>query len=343
MRLTGFNVRMVNFYSMNRVKKLSIIIPSYNEETSLKVLLDELDYFLKSLEYRYEVIFVDDGSKDNSFNILKDAALKNPNIKVIRLRRNYGQSAALLAAIDYSTGDVIIPLDADLQNDPNDIPKLLNLITEGYDLVSGWRKNRQDRALDRKIPSTIANKLISWVSGVNLHDYGCSLKAYRREILNGIRLYGELHRFLPICASWNGAKVTEIEVNHKPRIFGKSKYGLDRTYKVVLDLIVLKFLSDYSTKPIYFFGGFAALSFMFSFLLTAWSFYLKIFKGIDLDGTPLLIFASVFIIVSVQLLLMGILADLIMRTYFESQDKKTYQVKESVNLEHDVYVASRSL
>lgn len=323
-----------------KIKKVSIIVPSYNEETSLKVLLDELGDFLKSFEYNYEVIFVDDGSKDNSFNVLKEAALKNPNIKVIRLRRNYGQSAALLAAIDFSSGDVIIPLDADLQNDPGDIPKLLNLISEGYDLVSGWRKNRQDRALDRKIPSMIANKLISLVSGIKLHDYGCSLKAYRKDVLQGVRLYGELHRFLPVCASWNGAKVIEIEVNHRPRIFGSSKYGLGRTYKVLLDLMVLKFLSDYSTKPIYFFGGFASFCFGFSVLLTMWAFYLKIFRNIDLDGTPLLIFSAVFIIVSVQLLLMGILADLVMRTYFESQDKKTYQIRESVNMENETWLAA---
>ena len=275
--------------------------------------------------------------------MLKDAALKNRNLKIIRLRKNYGQSAALLAGIDYATGDVIVPLDADLQNDPNDIPKLLNLISEGYDLVSGWRRNRQDRALDRKIPSMIANKLVSWASGVSLHDYGCSLKAYRKEILKGIRLYGELHRFLPICASWNGARVTEIEVNHKPRIFGKSKYGLSRTYKVLLDLIILKFLSDFSTKPIYFFGGFAGLSYFFTIVLSIWSFYLKIFKHIDLDHTPLLIFAAVFIIVGTQLLLMGVLADLIMRTYFESQDKKTYQIRESVNLESDSWLVAGKL
>ncbi len=317
------------------IQKVSIVVPSYNEEISLKVLLDELDYFLQNLEYKYEIIFVDDGSIDNSYNVLKDAALKNPNIKVIRLRRNYGQSAALLAGIDSSSGDVIVPLDADLQNDPNDIPKLLHLIEEGYDLVSGWRKNRQDRAIDRKIPSMLANKLISWVSGIRLHDYGCSLKAYRKEALQGTRLYGELHRFLPILASWNGAKVSEIEVNHKPRVFGKSKYGLNRTYKVLLDLIVLKFLTNYSTKPIYFFGGFSFVCFLLSFILTGWSVYLKLFKNIDLDGTPLLIFSAVFIIVSVQFLLMGILADLLMRTYFESQDKKTYQVKESVNLERN--------
>lgn len=326
---------------MNPIRKVSIVIPAYNEATSLKVLVDELEYFLKNFQYSYEVIFVDDGSKDSTFEILEMASLKNPSFKVIRLRKNYGQSAALLAGIDYSSGDVIVPLDADLQNDPNDIPKLLNLISEGYDLVSGWRKNRQDRTLDRKIPSIIANKLISWVTGVNLHDYGCSLKAYKKEVLQGVRLYGELHRFLPICASWNGAKVIEIEVNHKPRIFGKSKYGLSRTYKVILDLIVLKFLSDFSTKPIYFFGGFAGISFMFSLLLSAWALYLKIFKNIDLDGTPLLIFAAVFIIVGMQLLLMGVLADLIMRTYFESQDKKTYQVKNTVNLEQEPYLATR--
>ena len=319
---------------MKKIKKVSIIIPVYNEETSIKVLLDELDYFLKNFEYSYEIIFVDDGSKDYSYSLLKDAAIKNTNFKVIRLRKNYGQSAAMLAAIDCSTGDVVVPLDADLQNDPNDIPKLLNLIEEGYDLVSGWRKNRQDRALDRKLPSMIANKLISFVSRIKLHDYGCSLKAYRKDVLDGVRLYGELHRFLPICASWNGAKVTELAVNHRPRIFGKSKYGLGRTYKVILDLLVLKFLSDFSTKPIYFFGGFSFVCFLFSSLFVLWSVYLKIFRNIDLDGTPLLIFAAVLVIVGVQFLLMGILADLVMRTYFESQDKKTYQIKESVNVEN---------
>lgn len=325
---------------MKKIQKVSIIIPVYNEEKNIKVLLDELEYFSKDFEYPYEVVFVDDGSKDYSYSLLKEAALKNLNFKVIRLRRNYGQSAAMLAAIDYAGGDVVVPLDADLQNDPNDIPKLLNLIEEGYDLVSGWRKNRQDRALDRKIPSIIANKLISFVSGIKLHDYGCSLKAYKKDILEGVRLYGELHRFLPVCASWNGAKVVELEVNHRPRMFGKSKYGLGRTYKVILDLIVLKFLSDFSTKPIYFFGGFSFVCFLFSSLLALWSVYLKIFRNIDLDGTPLLIFSAVFIIVGVQFLLMGILADLVMRTYFESQNKKTYQIKESVNLEHNYRQAS---
>ncbi len=325
---------------MKKIRKVSIIIPVYNEEKNIKVLLDELEYFFKEFEYPYEVVFVDDGSKDYSYSLLKEVALKNLNFKVIRLRRNYGQSAAMLAAIDYASGDVVVPLDADLQNDPNDIPKLLNLIEEGYDLVSGWRKNRQDRALDRKIPSMIANKLISFVSGIKLHDYGCSLKAYKKDILEGVRLYGELHRFLPVCASWNGAKVIELEVNHRPRMFGKSKYGLGRTYKVILDLIVLKFLSDFSTKPIYFFGGFSLVCFLFSSLLALWSGYLKMFRNIDLDGTPLLIFSAVFIIVGVQFLLMGILADLVMRTYFESQNKKTYQIKESVNLEYGYRPAS---
>jgi len=317
------------------IKKVSIVIPAFNEDISLKVLIDDLNDFLSNFEYSYEVVFVDDGSVDNTFNVLKDAALKNDSFKVIRLRKNFGQSAAILAGIDHAKGDVIVPLDADLQNDPNDIPKLLNLISEGYDLVSGWRKNRQDRAIDRKLPSMLANKLISWVSGIKLHDYGCTLKAYRTEILEGVRLYGELHRFLPVLASWNGAKVTEIEVNHKPRIFGKSKYGLGRTYKVLLDLLVIKFLSDFSTKPIYFFGSFSMGSFLLSTLLVLYSIYLKIFQHIDLDGTPLLIFSAVFVIVGVQLLLMGILCDLVMRTYYESQNKKTYHVKEVINGSHE--------
>lgn len=320
----------------NSIRKVSIIIPAYNESTSLKVLAEELEKSIKKIIFPVEVVFVDDGSTDDTYSVLKDLALNNKTYKVIRLRRNYGQSAALLAGIDASTGDVIVPLDADLQNDPNDIPKLLNLINEGYDLVSGWRKHRQDRLVDRKIPSMIANKIISLVSGIRLHDYGCSLKAYKREVLNGVRIYGELHRFLPILASWNGARVTEVAVNHKARVFGKSKYGISRTYKVVLDLIVLKFLSDFSTKPIYFFGSFSAISFVSSFILGMYALYLKLAQSIDLDGTPLLIFSAVFLIVGVQFLLMGILSDLLMRTYYESQGKRTYQIRESMNTEYSL-------
>ena len=310
---------------------ISIIIPAYNEEKTIKGVHQKIVEVMEKQKDAYEIIFVNDGSSDKTWEII--TALSP--VKGISLQRNYGQTPALDVGIQEAKGDIIILIDADLQNDPNDIPKLLNLISEGYELVSGWRKNRQDRALDRKIPSMIANWLISLVSGIKLHDYGCSLKAYRKEILKGVRLYGELHRFLPICASWNGAKVTELEVNHRPRMFGKSKYGLGRTYKVILDLMVLKFLSDFSTKPIYFFGGFSLTCFAFSGSFALWSLYLKMFQNIDLDGTPLLIFAAVFVIVGVQFLLMGILADLVMRTYFESQDKKTYQIKESVNVDFD--------
>lgn len=325
---------------LEKINKVSIVIPAYNEETSAKFLIDELDKVLAKFEYDYEVVFVDDGSKDATFTLLKEAAQQNNKYKAIKLRKNYGQSAALLAGIDHSSGDVIVPLDADLQNDPKDIPRLLNLITEGYDLVSGWRKDRQDRMLDRKIPSMIANKIISWVSGIKLHDYGCSLKAYKRETLEGVRIYGELHRFLPILASWNGARVAEIAVNHRPRAFGTSKYGIGRTYRVILDLILLKFLTDFSTKPIHFFGSFSTGSFLLSVVFTAYALYLKIFQGIDLDATPLLIFSSVFVIVAVQLLLMGILSDLIMRTYYESQGKKTYLTREVFNAKSKEYSSS---
>ena len=236
------------------------------------------------------------------------------------------------ACIDAASGKVLIPMDSDLQNDPEDIPRLMEKINEGYDVVSGWRKNRKDTFIDRKLQSMIANRIISWISGVNLHDYGCSLKAYRAEVLKDIRLYGELHRFIPICASWVGAKVTEIPVNHHERQFGQSKYGINRTFKVILDLILMKFLTDYITKPIYFFGGTAFITFLLAVAAFIWSILLKLISNIELDHTPLPVLGAMFFTVSIQIFMMGILADLIMRTYFESQDKKIYSVEEKINL-----------
>ncbi len=311
---------------------VSVFIPVYNEEENVKLLQERLDAALTGQNFSYEIIYVDDGSKDNSYALLKEIALKNSNVKVIKFRRNFGQTAAMSAGIDAAEGKVLIPMDSDLQNDPSDIPNLLNKINEGYDVVSGWRKNRKDTFIDRKLPSMLANKLISWLSGVNLHDYGCTLKAYRAEVLKDIRLYGELHRFIPICASWVGAKVTEIPVKHHERQFGKSKYGINRTFKVILDLLLMKFLTDYITKPIYFFGGISFVALLFSAASFVWSIALKLSSGVDLDATPLPLLGAMFFTVAIQIFMMGILADLIMRTYYESQNKTTYAIQESINI-----------
>ena len=317
-------------FEENYQYKVTLCIPVYNEEESLPHLQQKIEESLGAVNY--EVIYVDDGSTDRSWKVLSDMSLVKTNVKAIKFRRNYGQTAAMSAAIDAAQGEIIVPLDADLQNDPVDIPRLLEKINEGYDVVSGWRKNRQDTFVNRKLPSMIANKIISVISGVSLHDYGCSLKAYKHEVLEDVRLYGELHRFIPICASWFGAKVTEIPVSHHARQFGESKYGINRTFKVVLDLIVLKFLTRYATKPIYVFGGISIVSFVFSTLAFFWALYLKLFSGIHLDATPLPVIGAMFFTVSVQVLLMGLLADMLMRTYHESQDKKIYKVQETKNI-----------
>lgn len=311
---------------------VSIFIPVYNEEDNVELLHKQIRDSLDKQSFSYEVIYVDDGSKDASYSKLKKIALAETNVKVVKFRRNFGQTAAMSAGIDVAEGAILIPMDSDLQNDPSDIPALLNKINEGYDVVSGWRKNRKDTFVNRKLPSMIANKIISLISKVNLHDYGCTLKAYRAEVLKDVKLYGELHRFIPICASWVGAKVTEIPVNHHERKFGKSKYGINRTFKVILDLILMKFLTDYKTKPIYFFGGIAFLSFLFSFISFIASVYLKIFNSIDLDATPLPILGAMFFTVAIQIFMMGLLADLIMRTYYESQNKTTYAIQETINV-----------
>jgi len=311
---------------------VTVFIPVYNEEESLRPLQEKINQVFGGLNISYEVIYVDDGSKDKSFEILQEIAQANPSVKVVKFRRNYGQTAAMSAGIDHAQGKVLIPMDSDLQNDPQDIPRLLEKINEGYDVVSGWRKNRKDTYIDRKLPSMIANKLISVISGVSLHDYGCSLKAYRSEVLKDIRLYGELHRFIPICASWAGARVTEIPVNHYERQFGKSKYGINRTFKVILDLFILKFLTDYLTKPIYFFGTISIASMVLSILAFVTAVWLRVFEGIQLDGTPLPVLGAMFFTVSVQILLIGVLADLVMRTYYESQGKRPYYIDKQINL-----------
>ena len=311
--------------------QVSVVIPVYNEEQNVAPLLEELVRELEALGRTWEVICVDDGSRDRTFEELAAWAAREPRLRVIKFRRNFGQTAAMSAGIEAALGDVIVPMDGDLQNDPADIGKLLAELDRGHDVVSGWRKERKDREFGRKLPSRIANRLISLISGVRLHDYGCSLKAYRREVLQGVKLYGEMHRFIPIYASWQGAKVTELVVNHRERRAGTSKYGLGRTLKVVLDLMVVKFLASYATKPIYVFGGFGLASFFGAFVAVAWALYFKVAGLKDLVETPLPLLAAMLTLVGVLSLLMGLLAELQVRTYYESQDKRPYLVAEELN------------
>lgn len=311
--------------------ELSIFLPVFNEEPNLRPLHAKLVGALKKLNRSAEVIYVDDGSTDGSLNVLRELAQRDGRVRVVSLKRNYGQTAAMAAGIDAASGDVLIPMDADLQNDPADIVRLLEKLDEGYDVVSGWRKNRQDKMVTRKIPSMIANRLISWIGGVPLHDYGCSLKAYRRESLQDVRLYGEMHRFIPIYASWVGARVTEIPVEHHARTMGKSKYGLSRTLKVVFDLMTIKFMASYQTKPIYVFGSFGMLAFLISVLAGLYALFLKLFHKADFVQTPLPILAIVMFAVGIQFLLMGLLAEMLVRTYHESQAKSIYAIREKIN------------
>jgi dolichol-phosphate mannosyltransferase len=312
---------------------ISVFLPVYNEEPNLRPLHAKLDEALSKLGRTAEIIYVDDGSTDGSLEVLRGLAHVDSRVRVVALRRNYGQTAAMAAGIDAARGRVLIPMDADLQNDPADIIRLLNKLDEGYDVVSGWRKNRQDKLVTRKLPSMLANRLISWIGGVPLHDYGCSLKAYRRESLEDVRLYGEMHRFIPIYASWVGARVTEIPVEHHPRTMGKSKYGLSRTLKVVFDLMTIKFMASYQTKPIYVFGTFGMLAFTISILAGLYALFLKLIHKADFVQTPLPILAIVMFAVGVQFLLMGLLAEMLVRTYHESQAKRIYAVRETIGIQ----------
>jgi glycosyltransferase involved in cell wall biosynthesis len=310
---------------------VSVVIPLFNEEPNVEPLLAELFGALRTLGRTYEVICVDDGSRDGTFAELRRISEREPCLRVIRFRLNFGQTAAMSAGIEAAQGDVIVPMDGDLQNDPADIGRLLaKLDEEGFDVVSGWRKNRMDTEFGRKFPSRVANRLISSISGVRLHDYGCSLKAYKRDVLQDVKLYGEMHRFIPIYASWQGAKVTELVVNHRARHAGKSKYGFNRTIKVVLDLMVVKFLASYSTKPIYVFGGFGVGSLVFAFIATALAVYFKVTGQKDFVQTPLPLLTVMFTLVGALSLLMGLLAELVIRTYYESQGKRPYLIAEEL-------------
>jgi glycosyltransferase involved in cell wall biosynthesis len=315
---------------------LSLIIPVYNEQDNLPMLFEAIYQTMKPLHETWEVILVDDGSRDNSLSILETYAGKDTgHVRVISFRRNFGQTAAIAAGLDYSQGETIILLDADMQNDPADIPMLLDKLDEGYDLVSGWRKQRKDNAVTRNFPSMLANKLISWVTGVDLHDYGCTLKAYRREALVGFRLYGEMHRFIPVFAHSVGARIAEVVVNHHPRRFGKTKYGLERTVKVVLDLFTVKFLVSYASKPIYLFGGTGMGLMVISAIIMIYLFIRRIFFLVGVTGSPLFQTSVMFFILGFQSMLMGLIAELLVRTYHESQRKPTYTIRTRINLDDD--------
>jgi glycosyltransferase involved in cell wall biosynthesis len=310
---------------------ISVIVPIYNEQESIAPLCEGLFGVLDDIGRRFEVICINDGSTDGSTAALQQAAAQRNELRVVNFRRNYGQTAAMMAGIDYASGDIILSIDADLQNDPRDIPALLAKMDEGFDVVSGWRKDRQDEAIRRNFVSRVANWIISQISGVWLHDFGCTLKAYRREVVKDVRLYGEMHRFIPIYASWMGARVCEIPVRHHARKFGKSKYGLERILKVTLDLVVVKFLDRYLVKPIYVFGGFGLLSLLVSFLLTLFMIWLKFFEGVSMIQTPLPLLAALTFLVGVQSILLGLIAEILVRTYFEARERRAYSVRDTIN------------
>ena len=311
--------------------ELSVIVPIYNEEESIHALHVKISAALAATGIDYELILVDDGSSDRSFLLLKAIAAEDARVKVIRFRRNFGQTAAMAAGFDAACGRVVVPMDGDLQNDPADIPRLLAKIDEGYDVVSGWRKDRQDTFINRKLPSMIANGLISRFTGVHLHDYGCTLKAYRREVLEGINLYGEMHRFVPALASQVGAKVTELPVQHHPRLYGTSKYGISRTVRVVLDLMTVKFLLSYSTKPIQLFGKWGVYTLLAGSVSGLTTIYMKIFEHFSMNRNPLWILTIFLLFMGIQFIVLGLLGELNARTYYEAQGKPIYVIREKIN------------
>ena len=311
---------------------VSIVVPIFNEEENIPVLCETIRAALDGSGLQYEVILADDGSLDGSFEQLAAVARSDSRFKVIRLRRNFGQTAAMAAGFDAAVGKVIIPMDGDLQNDPADIPRLLEKIGEGYDVVSGWRKDRRDTFINRKLPSMLANSLISRMTGVYLHDYGCTLKAYRRDVIEGINLYGEMHRFVPALASQVGARVAELPVRHHPRRFGTSKYGISRTMRVVLDLMTVTFLLSYSTKPIQLFGKWGIYTLLAGCLSGGATIYMKLFEGMSMNRNPLFILTAFLLFMGIQFIVLGLLGELNARTYYEAQGKPIYAVRERIGI-----------
>jgi glycosyltransferase involved in cell wall biosynthesis len=309
---------------------ISVVVPVLNEEESLPLLHDSLTKVLAESGLSYEIIVVDDGSTDRSLQILRELQVRDGNLRVVCFRRNYGQTAAFAAGFDRAQGDIVVTIDADLQNDPADIPALVVKLQEGYDVVSGWRVDRQDRFLDRRLPSMLANRFIGWVTGVRIHDYGCSLKAYRRDVLADVRLYGELHRFIPALAHAAGARVAELPVSHHPRRFGEAKYGLSRTLKVILDLLVVRFLMSYSTRPIHIFGWLGVVSALVGTVILLYLGAVRLFLQQDIGNRPITLLGILLVVVGVQLVTSGLLAELVTRTYYESQGKSIYTVREEL-------------
>ncbi len=307
--------------------EISIIVPVYNESESITFLINEIKEVMFLNKLNYEIIVVNDGSRDSTYSVLKNLSNKSEELIIINLRKNYGQTAALAAGFDNASGQIVIALDGDLQNDPNDIPELIKEINNGYDLVCGWRFNRKDKLLDRRIPSKIANKIIGLVTGIYLHDYGCSLKAFKKEVIEDIKLYGELHRFLPVLADNEGAKIKEVKVNHRSRQYGSSKYGIDRTFRVLMDLLTVWFMNKFLTRPMYVFGFIGIISILSSILISSYLIIIK-FLGEDIGSRPLLIFALILGIAGIQLFSFGLLGELLMRTYHESQDRPIYRIRE---------------
>jgi glycosyltransferase involved in cell wall biosynthesis len=314
---------------MSKNLEISVVVPVFNEQDNLENIYQQITDALQN-KYSYEIVFVDDGSTDDGRKILENIHLKDSKAKVIIFRRNFGQTAAISAGFNYAKGDIIVPLDADGQNDPVDIPAMVEKLKEGYDIVSGWRKDRKDKTITRKLPSMAANWLIGKMTGIKLHDFGCTLKAYRREILEPINLYGEMHRFIPAIASWSGAKITEMVVNHHPRVTGVAKYGLERMVKVFLDLMTVKFLGSYATKPIYIFGGAGIISGIASVFSGLFVMYKKFISAeqLPMNRNPFLLLTALLMITTVQLILMGLLAEMVVRTYHESQKRPIYVIRE---------------
>lgn len=314
---------------------ISVTIPIYNEEGNIPILYEKVTSSLRAIARPWELIFVNDGSNDASEDLLDEIAERDPNVKVIHFRKNFGQTAAMMAGFNFAKGDIIIPMDGDMQNEPDDIPLLLAKLDEGFDVVSGWRKDRQDNALKRNLPSIMANQLISFVSGVRLHDFGCSLKAYRRDVIQGVRLYGEMHRFLPIYTRWHGARIAEVTVRHHARAHGKSKYGLERVLKVLADLITVKFLERFQQKPMYLFGAVGLMSLAISFVSGIYALWRKLGEGEAFIKNPLLLMCIVTAMTGVMCILMGLLAEMVVRTFYESQGKPVYLVRATRNLPSD--------
>ncbi len=318
----------------NTNQLISIIIPVFNESESIGYLLDEVLNVMRSNKLNFEIVVVNDGSQDSTSNVLDELTIKIKELSVISLRTNYGQTAAMAAGFDNSNGEVVITLDGDLQNDPNDIPKLISHINQGYDLICGWRYDRKDKLINRRIPSKIANKLIANVTGLKLHDYGCSLKAFKKEILDDIKLYGELHRFLPVLAKIEGAKIKEIKVNHRSRKYGSSKYGIDRTFRVLMDLFTVWFMTKFLTRPMYGFGSVGIISILVSLGMTSYLFIIKLL-GNDIGNRPLLMFALILGIAGVQLFSFGLLGELLIRTYHESQNRPIYRIRKIQSISNE--------